>query len=341
MPLEGKKHSILSLLPLLKVAEKFGLQPEILLAETGLNIDAMNGAAVIEQSFELEIIGQVLKAANDPLLGLKVGADLSFTSYATYAILLMTAPSLIQSIKAAGEFQSLSLLFSHLSIHREAQWVELRFTLPDVDERYKTFIADRDLIGSFAFMREFLDNKNLSQIKVGTARPKPHRKNFHQYTELLPILPKWNQPYNWFRIPNSMLRLEQKHGNLLAHKLYRLQAQELMRKFYPQADDRVAQVKQLLEGYDNGFPTVPEVAKMFGVSERTFRRQLSDSGTSYRLLLDSQKKARALDMLSRKTVTVAEMAESLDFAESASFLRAFKRWTGTTPKQYLISTQIS
>jgi AraC-like DNA-binding protein len=40
-------------------------------------------------------------------------------------------------------------------------------------------------------------------------------------------------------------------------------------------------------------------------------------------------------MLASKTVTVNQLAEALGYSESASFLRAFKRWTGTTPKLYI------
>ncbi len=79
----------------------------------------------------------------------------------------------------------------------------------------------------------------------------------------------------------------------------------------------------------------PEVAKMFGVSERTMRRKLDEANTSYRELIDEHKKNRALDMLSSSVISVNELAESLGYAESASFLRAFKRWTGSTPKQYV------
>jgi AraC-like DNA-binding protein len=39
-------------------------------------------------------------------------------------------------------------------------------------------------------------------------------------------------------------------------------------------------------------------------------------------------------MLASKTVSVNKLVEVLCYSESASFLRAFKRWTGMTPKAY-------
>ena len=129
--------------------------------------------------------------------------------------------------------------------------------------------------------------------------------------------------------------MDQKHGNVLAHQLYRVQAYELLKKFYPDADDIVAQTKQIIQGYESRFPTVPEVASMFGISERTYRRKLDAADTSYRKILDEHKKKRCLDMLASKTISVNTLVDVLGYAESASFLRAFKRWTNMTPKQYI------
>ena len=330
-----KKHSILSLIPLFKAIEEQGSDPEELLRSRGLSLDSMTGAAVIDQELELEIVSDAIDLLNDPLLGIKVGSQVTFTSYGTYAMLLMTAQNFLDAAKAAVQFQSLSLLFSHMTLHINQDWFEMRYTFPEAQPKLKQFIADRDLMGTYIFIREFLDNAGEVILGAGTARTKPNAKDLLIYNQYIDFDIQFDQPYNWIRMPSSIFRTQQKHGNRWAHKLYRVQAYELMRKFYPDSGDVVARVKQIMMGYDAQYPSVPEVAKMFGVSERTIRRKLDDANTSYRELIDEHKKNRALDMLSSSVISVNQLAESLGYAESASFLRAFKRWTGTTPKQYV------
>jgi AraC-like DNA-binding protein len=330
-----RKQSILGLLPLFRAVERQGQDPSILLKKRGLSFDDLNGSALIEQSLQLDIVSDAIELLQDPLLGVKTGSQVSFTSYGTYAMLLMTAPNLMDALKAGVQFQSLSLLFSQMTLHILPSYIELRYTLPASTNSLRTFIADRDLMGIFTFIKEMIDEPESYILGVGSARPRPDKIINAEYKHYIAFEVEFDQVNNWIRLDKSILMLPQKHGNELAHQLYRVQAYELLRKFYPEADDIVSQTKQILQGYESNYPNVPEVAKMFGVSERTYRRKLDAAKTSYRYLLDEQKKKRCLDMLVSKSVSVNKLAEVLGYSESASFLRAFKRWTGTTPKRYI------
>ena len=71
------------------------------------------------------------------------------------------------------------------------------------------------------------------------------------------------------------------------------------------------------------------------MSPRTLRRKLTEAGTSYRALQDEVRQALAEELLSTGALTVSDVALRLGYAEAASFIRAFKRWTGRTPSAYL------
>lgn len=330
-----KKQSILGLLPLFRVIEQVGQDPSALLKKRGLSFEALNGSAVIDQTLELDIVSDAIAILKDPLLGIKTGSQVSFTSYGTYAMLLMTAPSMMDALKVGVEFQPLSLLFSHMTLHILPNYIEVRYVLPSSSGALREFIADRDLMGTFTFFKEMLEEPERYVLAVGSARQKPDKHTYPEYKRFIPFDLEFDQTNNWIRLDKSILTIPQKHGNQLAHQLYRAQAYELLRTFQPNSDDIVAQTKQIIQGYDSQYPTVPDVAKMFGVSERTYRRKLDAANTSYRNLLDEHKKKRCLDMLANQTISVNKLVEVLGYSESASFLHAFKRWTGTTPKQYI------
>ena len=75
------------------------------------------------------------------------------------------------------------------------------------------------------------------------------------------------------------------------------------------------------------------VAGALGMASRTLHRHLAAEGTNFRLLIDEVRGVLAEEMLSHR-MSVAEVAERLGYAESASFSHAFKRWKGTAPGIY-------
>ena len=338
--LPARKNSILGLVPLFRELENRGYDPEEVLGQQGLSLESLTGAAHISHELELSIIAKALELIDDPLLGMKVGSQVSFTAYGTYAMLLMTAPNLLEATRAGVQFQSLSLLFTQMSVHQEGDFLELRYTLPETHtNELKQFIADRDLIGTYGFLREVLDIAGLHALRAGTARVAPQDlDSYHQFIQT-PI--KFEQPYNWFRIPRHLLLQKQKHGNQWAYKLYRAQAFELLRKFYPNDGDIVARIRLVIEGYHTRLPTAANVAATLGMSERTLRRKLDESEVSFRQLIETHQKQRALTLLESGIHSVNQLSESLGYAEPASFLRAFKRWTGTTPRLYEIERKRS
>ena len=331
----SRKRSINGLIPLINLLESHGHDPLPLLKTHGISLDSMVGNAVIELEVELEIVADIVECLDEPLLGLEVGSQINFTSYGALALLIMTAPSMLEACRVTTQFQSLALLFSHVTLHEDKDWVEIRYSLPECKADIKNFMADRDLIGVYVFISEILSATKRTFLSCGTARPKPSGPELTRYLQRVDFKPEFDQPYNWFRIPMAIAREKIPHSNPLVHKVHLIQAYELLRNFYPDKDDSVAQVRQVVAGYKSQFPTLPDIAKTLRTSERTLRRKLKDSGVSYREILDDHKKKRALEMLASKDMNISELTESLGYTESTSFLRAFKRWTGQTPKQYI------
>jgi AraC-like DNA-binding protein len=82
------------------------------------------------------------------------------------------------------------------------------------------------------------------------------------------------------------------------------------------------------------FPSLEEVAAQMHLTPRTLQRKLQDEHTSFRAECDSIKQELACNLLSSKSISVAEVSDRLGYADQAAFQRAFKQWTGTTPKAF-------
>ncbi|GAB1255706.1 hypothetical protein NBRC116494_02080 [Aurantivibrio plasticivorans] len=68
------------------------------------------------------------------------------------------------------------------------------------------------------------------------------------------------------------------------------------------------------------------IAETLCVSERTLSRKLSKKGTSFKRLLDAERRRRYLFLKTDSKVTISEIAEALGFSDNKSLYRALKRW---------------
>ncbi len=82
------------------------------------------------------------------------------------------------------------------------------------------------------------------------------------------------------------------------------------------------------------FPPQTELAEQMGLSSQALHRQLKHEGTSYQRIKDDIRRELALSKLTRERLPVHEVAEIVGFSEPRSFTRAFKHWTGLSPREY-------
>jgi len=66
----------------------------------------------------------------------------------------------------------------------------------------------------------------------------------------------------------------------------------------------------------------------------TLRRRLEAEGGSYQAVKDELRRDAAIHHLCQSTLSVAEIAERLGFADGSAFHRAFKKWSGVQPGEY-------
>jgi AraC-like DNA-binding protein len=91
-----------------------------------------------------------------------------------------------------------------------------------------------------------------------------------------------------------------------------------------------ARIKGALRGHA---PTLPEIARALATSPRTLQRRLAEEGTTLAKELDAVRADLARAHVLERKLPLGEIAFLLGYAELSTFLRAFKRWTGTTPTQ--------
>ncbi len=68
------------------------------------------------------------------------------------------------------------------------------------------------------------------------------------------------------------------------------------------------------------------------MSRATLFRKLQAEGVTFAQVLSDVRRQQASYYLDEKGMSVAQTAHLLGFAEPSAFSRAFKRWTGSSPR---------
>jgi len=101
-------------------------------------------------------------------------------------------------------------------------------------------------------------------------------------------------------------------------------------------DSTAARVRALLlKAMPSGEFDQDGIARSLNQSASTLQRRLRKEGTTYQNLLDRTRQEMALEYLRQGRHSLVDIAFLLGFTDQSNFTRAFRRWTGKTPREYL------
>lgn len=83
-----------------------------------------------------------------------------------------------------------------------------------------------------------------------------------------------------------------------------------------------------------GDASVDATACRMGLSRQTLFRKLKAEGVTFEQVLDDLRHRLAIDYVGGRKATVSQTAQLVGFSDPAAFSRAFKRWTGKSPRAY-------
>ncbi|MGH8385204.1 MAG: AraC family transcriptional regulator [Pseudomonas sp.] len=82
------------------------------------------------------------------------------------------------------------------------------------------------------------------------------------------------------------------------------------------------------------WPETEALAQRLCMSASTLRRRLAEEGQTYQGIKDSVRKELAIVWLAEPSISFADIATRLGFADVSSFYKAFRKWSGSNPGHY-------
>jgi AraC-like DNA-binding protein len=149
------------------------------------------------------------------------------------------------------------------------------------------------------------------------------------------VEPRFSCEANVLELDRSVLDRPAPRADPALSRIIERQAEALLAARPAPTDTTADRVRRLLvAALGEGEASLLAVAEKLRMSERSLQRRLADEGTTFDALLEDLRKQLALRYLADPKVAIGEVAYLLGYSEPSPFHRAFKRWTGTTPKEF-------
>ncbi len=314
-----------------KQLDALGLDSDGLCRQAGLDPALMDDPnARYPLSATTRLWQLAVTASGDPALGLKISGYVSPTTFHALGYALVASASLREIFERIERYHQVvsDALALQLTLHGERY--EFRLRVPEEGPAPAPEAVDAFAAIYVRTCRNRL-GRDYAPLAVHLRRPQP--------ADPAP----WHQVFRCplhFGAPEDLIefaradferRLEDANPELAEHNetvlkrtLEQLQVPTWARK-----------VRACLEAQlPNGEPSAERIAQSLHLSLRSLQRHLAEEGSSYEQLLSDTRQALALVHMRDPRCSISEIAYLLGFADTSSFSRAFKRWTGQAPSQY-------
>jgi AraC-like DNA-binding protein len=271
-----------------------------------------------------------VEATGDPCFGLEASRFATQTTFHALGYAVLASATLREAFERLVRYRRLI-----------GDVVELR--LEDTDERTRLVIdvsappgVPYEAVDAFTSMcvrmaRMLCGRRTLDPLAVMLERPEPTPSEPFRRLFRAPV--GFSQPQNVleFRradldapLPSANAELARNSDQVVVTYLARLESSSV--------SSRV--LATLVQALPDGPPSKAAIARQLGMSPRNMQRHLSEEGTSYKSLLNDARVDLARSYVREARLSVTEIAFILGFADTSTFSRAFKRWTGMSPRAY-------
>ncbi len=315
-----------------ELVKEFGGDPAAILAAAQVEVSALEDperylplrAFIDTQSIAAEKLGR-----RD--FGLLMGQRQTMSVLGALSIAIINSPTAREGIEIAARY---------MHVHNPA-FVMTLAPMPKTSRDFLSVTVElRRNQG-----REQNDERIIASIhkalgQLGGGRYKPHEIWFmHEpisplatYKKAFGVTPLFGKPAMGVAIERTILDSWRAGGSSQMKEIAEVY---LRAQSPPPNKDFTTRVASMARSLLNGGECTPEqAAKALGVHARTLQRRLKDEGSSFEKIKDDARREWAESLLVQPAVTLSQIAQMLNYADSSAFSRSCRRWFGESPRSY-------
>ena len=316
---------------MINFAASHGVDQETCLLGTGIEAAALNdGEALIRREQEMRLIENLMLALPGvPALGLQLGLRYNMATFGIWGFVLRTSRTIREALHNGLRFLPLSTAYCRVGLLETAQSLGVTMDPSDIPRHLRQFLLERDMATAINLLRELSLSGLGEQRLLLRAERLEHAAEF---ARLCGIRPELGCAHNALLIARAEAeRPLPTYDAQLVRMLEDQCRQQLERR---SQQGLTGQVRAQLLGPLGLVAGIDEVAAALSLSARSLRRKLEAEGSSFRQLVEEERRQLAEQWLGGSQMTLDELATHLGYADTASFTRAFRRWQGMAPGEY-------
>jgi AraC-like DNA-binding protein len=324
--------SILVVRALVEVLERSGGSRADLFARLALDSRRLDEP---EARLDFDEVEQVLAAAlaltGDEDFALHLAERMPDAALDLLAHLAAHAPTFREAVAGIAQFSGLAMDGMRFTTREDEHAFVIGCAFPRTTPLADRMFAEMATAGLTRLARTFIGQHVMPRrASFEHERPKSDREYKRIFGERL----RFRQSETFIAFDRELADRRQMHHNLQLYSLLRAEAERRIDRIAIGVRTAARLHQYLLAIPASRIPDMGSAARNLGMSDRSLRRHLAAEGTSYRDAVRSALETRAGRILRDPARSIKETAAALGFGNDAAFVRAFKRWTGTTPAEY-------
>ena len=317
-----------------EAARALGVAPETLCRASGLDPSALEEAdSLIPISNLLGLAECGARLTGDDAFGLHVGERTDAKTYGLLGYVTINRRTFGEALGSLIRYQRIRTKAVEFSLEVDGPEARLayHYRAADVAPRGRRQESEEMLSTMMRVGRE-LTGVDWAPREVHFEHAEPADTSEHE--RIFRAAVRFGLPLTQLVFDASVLGLPVVGADPALGSLLERQAEELLAG--PRRDGVFAgRVRQAIkEGLPGGEARVDAACRRLGVSPRTLQRKLREEGTSFQGLLEETQRALAEFYLREPEVAICEVSYLTGFSQPSAFHRAFRRWTGLTPKEF-------
>jgi len=326
--------------PLLRELGQHGIEIDGFLRHYGLSATQL---ASLYEPIPLRqfvaIAEELARRLNRPFLGLELGARTSLADLGPFYAMFILARDLNDALSGLARYQSAWQTNTLLDIVRGKDACTCRYLIQDPAIWPRRQDAEFALASMTALVRQ-LTNSRWHPVAVEFEHDIAGRAAVLSQYFRAPV--SGNQPANQLIISRKNMeqplryRWNPEEGDVVPTLERHLR--ELLAPPAEAPQSCAARVGAMVaRRVGRASVTIEVIAAEMNMSVRSLRRHLTEEGSSFREILRMHRRTMMESILRADDARLADLAGRLSYSDGAVLSRAFKSWTGMSPRQYIKS----
>jgi AraC-like DNA-binding protein len=323
--------SVLFLRHVANCVELTGRPCEPLLAEFGLQRQMLEDrkASIPLKDF-LRFFERAADYSRNPHFGLQAGRLASSDSLGPLSFLFLSAPHLEKAFRAFVRYLETMQQAARNAFAVAGNMATFTYLIMDPALGARRQDAEYSIGTTYTLAKTYCGGEmSLREVCFEHSRA----GDYARYRDFFQCDVFFDQPCNSISFDADLLQMP---GRILSAELFPILVDHLQSKASPPDEgDVAARLQRWLAAADTSGPLkLDDAARALGLSAHSLQRRLQEQGLVWRDLLQRRRMEAARRLLLESRRSIADVALAVGYAESASFIRAFKAGIGATPARF-------